>query len=497
MRPLSSYSGSGDLGGITVTRTTHETTEMQPELSAESSLMAAQPIDSHRAPTSPGALAWTPLAVAAAALAALVALVAGHTAQPLAASVAATIVLAVAVGLSLWQRARPNAAVRSPAIRPAADAPSAFGPVVLDALEDPVLVVSGEEQDDIAGRRLIYANAAARELFRTSRAAGPLVTAVRDPKVLDTVDEALFRRVSAETTYAAGGVQDRVWAARARPLAADAGPALALLTLRDETELRRSERTRADFLANASHELRTPLASLTGFIETLRGHARDDAEARDRFLAIMQDQAGRMARLIDDLMSLSRIELNEHIPPQGRVDLALAVKDVVDALSPIAEDKCVAFDVRVPDEAAIAKPADRDQIVQVIQNLAENAVKYTPPGSQVIVEVAGDVSAEEAMSPRRLGAAHLSLLTPDHATDQRYVLLRVADSGPGIAREHLPRLTERFYRVEGQQRGGERPGTGLGLAIVKHIINRHRGGLTVESAPTEGSAFSVYLPAES
>jgi two-component system phosphate regulon sensor histidine kinase PhoR len=472
---------------------------MQPEFSTESSLMAAEPIESHRAPPPPSGFAWTPLAVASAALATLVALVAGRAAEPLAAAVAAAIVVAVGAGLSLWQRDRPGADVRTPAAHPAAGAtPSTLGPLgaVLDALEDPVLVVSGEEQDDIAGRRLIYANAAARELFRTSREAGPLVTAVRDPKVLDTVDEALFRRVSAETTYAAGGVQDRVWAARARPLAADDGRALALLTLRDETELRRSERTRADFLANASHELRTPLASLTGFIETLRGHARDDVEARDRFLAIMQDQAGRMARLIDDLMSLSRIELNEHIPPLGRVDLALTVKDVVDALSPLAEGKCVAFDLRVPDQSAIAKPADRDQMVQVIQNLAENAVKYAPPGSRVIVEVAGDVSAEAAMSPRRLGAAHLSLLTPDHATDQRYVLLRVADSGPGIAREHLPRLTERFYRVEGQQRGGERPGTGLGLAIVKHIVNRHRGGLTVESAPTEGSAFSIYLPAE-
>ena len=266
-----------------------------------------------------------------------------------------------------------------------------------------------------------------------------------------------------------------------------------MLTLRDETELRRSERTRADFLANASHELRTPLASLSGFIETLRGHARDDPDARDRFLGIMQDQAARMARLIEDLMSLSRIELNEHIPPQGRADLRLTVKDVIDALGPIAEDKQVRFDVRAPDEPATARPADRDQLVQVIQNLVENAVKYAPAGSSVLIEVAGDVSAEAAMAPRQIGAAQMSLLTPDHAVDQRYVCLRIADAGPGIAREHLPRLTERFYRVEGQK-GGERSGTGLGLAIVKHIVNRHRGGLTVESAQGEGTAFCVYLP---
>ena len=468
---------------------------MQPEPFAESPLMAVEPVEAPLRQT-PAGVAWTPLAVTAAALAALLALVVGHTAEPIAAGVAGAIVLAVGVGLSLWllDRARATQAVAS--ARPAEPTPSGAAVAsfaVLEALEDPVLVVSGEEPDDIAGRRLIYANAAARELFRTSREAGPLVTAVRDPKVLDTVDEALFGGVSGETSYAAGGVQDRVWKARARPLEGIGGRRLALLTLRDETELRRSERTRADFLANASHELRTPLASLTGFIETLRGHARDDVAARDRFLAIMHDQADRMARLIDDLMSLSRIELNEHIPPQGRADLRLTVKDVIDALEPMADEKSVRFEIRAPEAPTLARPADRDQMVQVIQNLAENAVKYAPAGSSVLIEVLGDVSAEVAMAPRQLGAAHLSLLTPDHAADQRYVALRVADAGPGIARELLPRLTERFYRVEGQK-ASERPGTGLGLAIVKHIVNRHRGGLTVESAPGAGTAFSVYLP---
>ena len=443
--------------------------------------------------------AWAPLAVASAALAALVALVAGRTADPLAAGAAGVLVLAVGGGLTLWLRELERDG-RRPSATPAADADISgavaasghFG-AVLEAFEDPVLLVTGDEPDDLVGRRLIYANAAARELFRTSRAAGPLVTAVRDPKVLEVVDEALFGSIAGETAYAAGGVQDRVWKASARPLSGAQGQRLALLTLRDETELRRSERTRADFLANASHELRTPLASLTGFIETLRGHARDDAIARDRFLGIMQDQAERMARLIEDLMSLSRIELNEHIPPSGRADLRLTVRDVIDALEPMAADKQVGFESRLPDKPALAWPADRDQIVQVIQNLTENAIKYAPAGSTITVEVLPDVSADEAMAVRRPGAAHLSLLTPDHAEGQRYVALRVADAGRGIEREHLPRLTERFYRVEGQ-RASERPGTGLGLAIVKHIVNRHRGGLAVESTPGEGAAFTVYLP---
>jgi two-component system phosphate regulon sensor histidine kinase PhoR len=458
--------------------------------------MAVQPLEPPPPRTLPS-IAWAPLAVASAAVAALLSLVAGRTAEPLAAAVAAAVVLAVGAGLSFWLRGQAGETRGSASARPIETAAAAIvtanSAAVLEVLEDPVLVVSGDESDDIAGRRLIYANAAARELFRTSREAGPLVTAVRDPKVLDSVDVALFGGVASETHYAAGGVQDRVWKVRARPLEGVGGLRVALLTLRDETELRRSERTRADFLANASHELRTPLASLTGFIETLRGHARDDAVARDRFLAIMHDQAGRMARLIEDLMSLSRIELNEHIPPQGRADLCMTVKDVIDALGPLVDEKDVRFDVRSPGSPAFARPADRDQMVQVIQNLAENAVKYAPAGSSVVIEVLTDVTAEAAMAPRQIGAAHLSLLTPDHAAEQRYVALRISDAGPGIAREHLPRLTERFYRVEGQK-ASERPGTGLGLAIVKHIVNRHRGGLTVESAPGEGTAFGVYLP---
>jgi two-component system phosphate regulon sensor histidine kinase PhoR len=266
-----------------------------------------------------------------------------------------------------------------------------------------------------------------------------------------------------------------------------------LLALRDETDARRSERTRADFLANASHELRTPLASLSGFIETLRGHAKDDPGARDKFLAIMLAQAERMSRLIDDLMSLSRIELNEHIAPLGRVDLAMAAIDVIDALAPQAKDKGVTFDPILPPRGGAVIDGDRDQIIQVIQNLVDNAIKYTPRGGVVRVEIFPGLAAEAAAAPRDSSAARMSLLTPDHDPAERYAVLRVTDRGPGLAREHLPRLTERFYRVEGQK-SGDRSGTGLGLAIVKHIMNRHRGGLTVESTQGEGATFGVYLP---
>lgn len=363
---------------------------------------------------------------------------------------------------------------------------------VFEALNDPVMIISGGEADDIAGRRIVLANGAARDLLRIQREGGLLVSAVRDPNVLEAVDEALFGGVSRTTDYAAAGARTRHWKAWVRPLPSSGMGSLALLGLRDETDVRRMELMRVDFLANASHELRTPLASLSGFIETLKGHAREDSVARDRFLDIMATQAERMSRLVADLLSLSRIELNEHIPPSGRVDLARACADVVDAVSVLSRDKAVAVKLAV-EAGRTTIDGDRDEIVQVIQNLVDNAVKYSPRGGAVEILVRSGLGVDETQGPRMPNATRLSLLTPDREAGARYAVVSVRDHGPGLAREHLPRLTERFYRVEGQK-SGERAGTGLGLAIVKHIVNRHRGGLSVESGPGEGALFSAWFP---
>ena len=369
----------------------------------------------------------------------------------------------------------------------------AFGAIV-ESLPDPVLVIAAREAENLADRRVIYANPAARELLRIQGEGTTLVSAIRHPRVLEAVDESLFGEVSGEAAYETGGAQDRFWRVRTRPLdRASDGVRLALMVLRDETDSRRNERMRADFLANASHELRTPLASLTGFIETLRGHAKDDAVARERFLGVMAAQAGRMARLIDDLMSLSRIELNEHIAPEGRVDLVLAVLDVIDALTPLAAERGVTLSTRLAARGSAMIVGDRDQILQVAQNLIDNAVKYSPNNGVVEIEVTAGLTADEAITPTRQGGARLSLLSPDLVGGERFVMLRCADAGPGIAREYLPRLSERFYRVEGQK-SGERLGTGLGLAIVKHITNRHRGGLAIESVEGQGTTFTAYFP---
>ncbi len=365
---------------------------------------------------------------------------------------------------------------------------------ILRTLPEPVMVIAAQEIDDLAGQRIQFSNAAARDFFRIQDDGVLLITAIRNPDVLEAVDEALFGGMAGEVAYELGGAQDRYLRAFVRPLGETLdGRRLALLMMRDETNARRNERMRADFLANASHELRTPLASLSGFIETLRGHARDDAAARDRFLQIMATQAERMSRLIDDLLSLSRIELNEHIAPEGSVDLSQVIADVVDALGPLLAESEVQMILDVPRSGLAMAIGDRDQMVQVAQNLIDNAVKYSRGRGPVRVECVTNLSGDAAIALREPQAARLALLTPDDVNDGRYVCLRVTDSGPGIARQYLPRLAERFYRVEGQK-SGERSGTGLGLAIVKHIINRHRGGFGVESLAGSGASFVAYFP---
>jgi two-component system phosphate regulon sensor histidine kinase PhoR len=243
-----------------------------------------------------------------------------------------------------------------------------------------------------------------------------------------------------------------------------------VITVHDLTPIRRVEEMRADFVANVSHELRTPLAALTGFIDTLQGSARDDPAARERFLGIMQAQAWRMARLIDDLLSLSRIELRAHQRPDTPVDVVPIVRQVVDGLQMLARDREVTIEVDAPTEPLIA-PGDRDELIRLFENLIENGLKYGASG-------------------KRLEIAIARIERPDRKQE---ALVSVHDHGPGIAAEHLPRLTERFYRVDvGESRA--QGGTGLGLALVKHILNRHQGTLTIDSKAGEGATFTVRLP---
>jgi two-component system phosphate regulon sensor histidine kinase PhoR len=390
-----------------------------------------------------------------------------------------------------WRRPAPP--VRAEAASSAPSQDLALFAAAVEVLPDAVLIV---RREGTAPAKILASNAAAREMLRIRAEEEQLVSVLRHPDVLAAVEDTLTTNQENTLSYETGGLRSQtlhVWVRSLLPTLRTA-----LIVLRDETNARRVERMRVDFLANASHELRTPLASLSGFIETLQGHAKQDSEARDRFLDIMAAQAKRMSRLIDDLLSLSRIERTEHVPPSGSCDLSLAAREAADGLLPAITAKGKRIELLAPIPGEALAIGEHDQIAQVVQNLVDNAVKYSPENATISVSVEPDIpfdpdaAATDLEALRDSGGGRLNLVSPERGHENRYVRLRVTDRGRGIAREHLPRLTERFYRVPGQK-SGEITGTGLGLAIVKHIVNRHRGALVVESAPSLGTAFTVYL----
>jgi len=336
---------------------------------------------------------------------------------------------------------------------------------VLSALPEPLLLINTE-------RRIVSANPSAVDLLGPRLGGRDLGAALRVPAVLEATDAVLEGGDGRTVEVDLPGPVERHLSAQVGPLRPPTSEgAAAVVTLTDITATKRSERMRQDFVANASHELRTPLATLLGFIETLRGPARDDNAARDRFLSIMAEQASRMSRLVDDLLSLSRIELNEHLAPKERVDLRRVLMAVADSLEQRAEKRAMRIDVALP-ESLPEVIGDPDELAQVFQNLIDNAIKYGRSGTAV------EVSAGASLK-RLAGAPAAQVAIRDH--------------GEGILTEHIPRLTERFYRVD-PARSRELGGTGLGLAIVKHIVNHHRGLLEVDSTLGEGSVFTVHLP---
>jgi two-component system, OmpR family, phosphate regulon sensor histidine kinase PhoR len=340
---------------------------------------------------------------------------------------------------------------------------------VLGQLPDPLLLVDAE-------KRLRLANDAAEELYGNTTVGRDLVSLIRQPELLEAVDRVLAGSAAETIEFTIPVPVERSFDAHILPLSGAAGDEpTALLLLQDMTKVMRADRLRADFVANASHELRTPLATLVGFIETLQGPAKDDDDARARFLAIMQEQAARMARLVADLLSLSRIELNEHSVPTETARIDGVLFSVADSLTMRAGARNMT--IQLPGDLAQLPPvqADNDELVQLFQNLIDNAIKYGRSGTAVRV-LARRSDPPAAMTPARPAIA-----------------ISVVDQGEGIARQDLPRLTERFYRVD-KARSRDLGGTGLGLAIVKHIVSRHRGALEIESEPGQGSRFTVYLP---
>lgn len=330
----------------------------------------------------------------------------------------------------------------------------------IEAVPDAAIVTDGS-------LRIVATNEEARQMLPLLRTSVMLPIALRAPDILD-----------AASRIAAGGhAEQLIWRARvphehvveAHVAPVEFGGSLFIaIVLRDISAAYRVERMRSDFVANASHELRTPLASMLGFIETLQGPARNDAVAREKFLGIMREQGRRMSRLLDDLLQLSRIEQTEHMLPAEAVDLAGVVRHVVDTLQPTAQEAGVVLNVDAPPVLNI--PGERDELIRVAENLIENAIKYG-------AERSNDASRIDISVTEEAGKA----------------IFAVRDHGPGIAPEHLPRLTERFYRVDAPV-SRAKGGTGLGLAIVKHIVSHHRGELKIASVPGEGAEFRITFP---
>jgi len=352
---------------------------------------------------------------------------------------------------------------QEPILRPAeqtADDPLAALPpmtrVLLDQLPSPVMLLDEDET-------VLFVNHSMRDVLGPGLDRKRASQVLRNPEVLAAIAEAKGGAATNVPFSLPVPIERHYQAYAARISIA---PSVTALLLHDLTVVKRSEQLRADFIANASHELRTPLAAVTGFIETLRGHARDDAFAREQFLDIMGVEADRMRRLIDDLLSLSRIEMNEHVKPEGHVNLEGMVRQAVAGLKPLAAAEAITVKVE-PQPGLPEVIGQPDELVQLFQNLVHNAIKYGREGGEVRVV---------------LGRAG------------EQVFGAVSDDGEGIRPADIPRLTERFYRVD-VKRSREKGGTGLGLAIVKHIVNRHQGRLAIESSLGQGSTFTVFLPA--
>lgn len=344
---------------------------------------------------------------------------------------------------------------------------------ILDHLPNPVVMVNGQ-------RVVTGFNRAANGLFHNLETGRDLTRFIRDPILLDAFDDvANNRETMKHAEFVLASDAHRHFDVLTARLPAAAGDRNFVLTFSDLTELRKLEQMRADFATDAGHELRTPLSVLLGFIETLEGPAKDDPDALNQFLPVMRDQAQRMQHLIEDLLSLARIELNEHTPPSENCNVGKIIGKVAESLAMKAQDK--GMNIRVTstlDDTDMV--GEEKELTQVFVNLVENAIKYGHTNSDV------EVSISLAQNPP--GA--LARFRHD-----RIMAVAIRDHSDGIAREHLPRLTERFYRVD-TARSRAVGGTGLGLAIVKHLVQRHRGTMQIESEQGVGSVFTVYLPAK-
>jgi two-component system, OmpR family, phosphate regulon sensor histidine kinase PhoR len=330
---------------------------------------------------------------------------------------------------------------------------------ILDAIAEPIIILD-------KNLSVILANEAAKMRLPNIAQNNPVSFGLRDPTILEAVEIALQTNMPMTVQYNERNAIEYFYEVNISPIKNANSHERIIILMRDITRLQRIENMRVDFVANASHELRTPLASIIGFIDTLQGPAKADPIAREKFLNIMGEQARRMSRLVDDLLALSRIELTQHIAPNTQVDMVAVTRLIVDTLRGLAQERDVEIYTNIPENQQFLIQGDRDEMLRVLENLIENAIKYGQSGKRVDV----------------------SLSHSDHKLN-----IIVRDYGSGIAPEHLPRLTERFYRAN-ENNSREQGGTGLGLAIVKHIVTRHKGELKIESELGRGAKFTISIP---
>lgn len=347
---------------------------------------------------------------------------------------------------------------------------------LLSALPQPALLITGRERivgsNGKADALLAHRSGGTAKTPAPSLAGRHLITVIRQPSVIEAVERAGQTGQNQRARYLGSeGRAESTYQVHCGPVALNEFRGV-LVTFEDISEAEANDQMRRDFVANVSHELRTPLTALMGFLETLKGPAAEDPAARERFLTIMLDEAGRMNRLVSDLLSLSQVEAASRRRPSQPVNMLDLVEDTLSGLAPVAEAGNVTVETVLPDQP-VSLPGDRDQLRQVLTNLVENAIKYGGRDNTVTLR--------------------MERLTRDPMLRQAGVRIDVTDRGPGIDPLHLPRLTERFYRID-SHRSREMGGTGLGLAIVKHILNRHRGRLKITSDLGEGSTFSIRLP---
>ena len=354
---------------------------------------------------------------------------------------------------------------------------------ILNKLEDAIIVLDSDQ-------KIVFQNSHSIDLFENNYTGQNITNLIRSPIILETLENVYKNKKTKIIEYNSEYGQNlsprstnfynvEISYEKNHLQLTNAKDNYVIL-MKNITPLKNIEKVRSSFIANVSHELKTPLATVMGFLETIRGPAKDDKKSMSKFLGIMDKETIRMKRLIDDLLVVSKIESDEHIHPTKKVNLIKTLNNVIESLKEYALKKNIQIRTNYQLSENLSVLGNEDELVQVFTNIIDNSIKYGKINSSI------DIKAEEVKE--QTDQSEDKKLFP-----QLILKISVKDESDGIHAKHLSRLTERFYRVDAA-RSKEIGGTGLGLTIVKHILNKHRGHLDIKSEINQGSTFTVELP---